>query len=198
MILYRIAVIVCYPVFWVLYQLRIRGRANIPHDAAVICCNHTSLLDPVLLALVFGPRHPLRFMAKKELFQNPFLGRILKWAGAFPVDRGTADLGTIRTSLELLKSGHQVGIFPEGKRVRPGEEQDGDVKTGIAMIAARAGVPLIPVYVSRHKRVFRKTLVVIGTPISAALKEGTKAENYQRIAGEVFDTIRTLGGEDWK
>ena len=163
--------------------------------ASVVCCNHTSWLDPVLVALGIGPKYPLHFMGKKELFQIPILGKIFRAVGAFPVDRGNVDLGTMRHSINLLKSGERVAIFPEGTRVRPDEVQtdlDG-VKTGVAMIAVRGGVPIIPVYLSRHKKLFRKTSVIIGAPVPAEKQEGSTSENYRRIADCAFQAILDLG-----
>ncbi|MBE6915936.1 MAG: 1-acyl-sn-glycerol-3-phosphate acyltransferase [Ruminococcaceae bacterium] len=193
--LYKVIVSILRPIFYFLYRIRVVGRENLQVGASVVCCNHTSLLDPVLVALGIGPKYPLHFMGKKELFRNPIANWFFRAVGAFPVDRGNVDLATMRHSINLLKSGETVAIFPEGTRVAPDAEQtdlDG-VKTGVAMIAVRGGVPIVPIYLTRHKKLFRKTSVIIGTPIPAEKGEGSTSENYRRIADTAFQAILDLG-----
>ena len=193
--LYKTLVAILAPIFRVLYRVKVTGLEHVPDGAAVVCCNHTSLLDPVLLAVGLGHKIPLCFMAKKELFQNRLFGWFLRSVYAFPVDRGNVELATIRHSINLLKDGKKLGIFPEGRRVLPGEEVSGTegVKTGVAMIAMRANAPIIPVYLTRRKRVFSKHSLIIGKPIMPEKREGGTAENYQRIATETFQAILDLG-----
>lgn len=193
--LYKTLVFLLAPIFRGLYRLEVTGTEHIPDGAAVVCCNHTSLLDPILLACGFGYEKQLCFMAKKELFQNKLFGGLLRKVHAFPVDRGNVELVTIRHSINLLKEGKKLGIFPEGRRVLPGEETNGTegVKTGVAMIAMRAGAPIVPVYLSRKKRMFAKHSLIIGKPIIPEKQDGGTAENYQRIATEAFQAILNLG-----
>lgn len=193
--LYKAIVTILRPIFCLLYRIKVTGMENLVDGPSVVCCNHTSLLDPVMVAVGIGPKHPLHFMGKKELFQNPFLNKLFRAVGAFPVDRGNVELATIRHSINLLKAGETVAIFPEGRRVLPIEEETdtNGVKTGIAMIAVRGGVPIVPIYLTRHKRMFRKTSVIIGKPIAAEKQEGSTAENYRRIADAAFRAILDLG-----
>jgi len=193
--LYKTLVAMLTPIFRLLYRIKVTGIENLPDGAAVVCCNHTSLLDPVLLAVGFGHKIPLCFMAKKELFQNRLFGGFLRAVYAFPVDRGNVELATIRHSIGLLKDGKKLGIFPEGRRVGPDEEVSATegVKTGVAMIAMRANAPIVPVYLTRRKRMFCKHSIIIGKPIIPEKREGGTAENYQRIATEAFQAILDLG-----
>lgn len=193
--LYKTLVAILAPVFRFVYRLKVTGIEHVPAGAAVVCCNHTSLLDPILLGVGFGYKMPLCFMAKKELFKNRLFGGFLRALHAFPVDRGNVELATIRHSIELLKSGNKLGIFPEGRRVKPDEtaDQNEGVKTGVAMIAMRAGAPIIPVYLSRKKRMFAKHSMIIGKAIVPEKRDGGTAENYQRIATEAFQAILDLG-----
>ncbi|MEG2377813.1 MAG: lysophospholipid acyltransferase family protein [Clostridia bacterium] len=193
--LYKITICIVWPIAWLFFRLHVVGRENIPKGAAIISCNHTSLWDPVLLAVGMTPRIPLSFMAKKELFDIPVLGFILRHARVFPVDRNSADLATIRKSISVLKGGEKIAMFPEGRRVRDEKESSSDVKTGIAMIAVRANVPIVPVYLSTNKRLFHRAHIIIGEPITAQMGEGTSSENYKRIAMQVFDTILSMGKE---
>lgn len=195
MLLYKVLVSILRPIFCLLYRIRVVGRENLIEGPAVVCCNHTSLLDPIMVVAGLGPKCPLHFMGKKELFQNPIANAFFRAIGAFPVDRGNVELATMRHSINLLKNGEKVAIFPEGRRVLPVTEEtemDG-VKTGIAMIAVRGSVPIIPIYLTRHKRIFRKTSVIIGRAIPAEKQEGSTAENYRRIANAAFQAILDLG-----
>lgn len=191
--LYKIVIAILKPIFYFLFRIKVINRENIPEGAAVVCVNHTSMMDVVYIAVAFGLKESFAFMGKKELFKNPILGRIFKALGAFPVDRGTADLGTIRNSISALKAGKKLLIFPEGTRVKGGAENSDEVKSGIAMIALRASAPMLPVYLSTKKRLFRKTFVKIGNPVTPEKREGTSSENYKRISTEVFDSILAMG-----
>ncbi len=81
----------------------VKGRKYFSKGRIILCSNHISLLDPIMLAIAV-PR-PIIFMAKKELFENKFLARLLYGlGGAFPVDRrGGSDLSSIKMSLRTLK-----------------------------------------------------------------------------------------------
>ena len=195
MLLHKTIVFLLCPIFRLLYRIKVTGRENMPSGAAVVCCNHTSWIDPVLLSLGLGPKVQLCYMGKKEVFKNPILNKIFRAVGAFPVDRENVELATIRHSIELLKEGKKLGIFPEGRRVREGEEENAatGAKTGVAMIAMRANVPIIPVFLTRRKRILHRHHLIVGKPIIPEKKEGSTSENYQRIAQEAFQAILDLG-----
>jgi 1-acyl-sn-glycerol-3-phosphate acyltransferase len=125
----------------VLVGFRIEGLENVPkHGGALVISNHLHNSDPILLVAAY-PR-PLLWMAKKEVFSVPVIGWIADCAGAFPVDRGTADRQALRNAERLLEEGYLVGIFPEGTRSTTGGLKD--VFPGVAMIASRSAVPIIP------------------------------------------------------
>ncbi|MDN8940728.1 lysophospholipid acyltransferase family protein, partial [Staphylococcus aureus] len=70
--------------------------------------------DPVFLAIIFSSK--IKFMGKKELFENKFLAVFLRSIGVFPIDREGRDLKSLKNSIKLLKDGKVLGIFPEGTR----------------------------------------------------------------------------------
>lgn len=153
-------------IYKIVYNLSFEGLENIPKEGGYIyASNHRSYADPVLISL----KVPVRFnyMAKKELFKNPFFSALIRAFGAFPVERGTGDTSIIETSIEKLEKGKNLVIFPEGTRSKDGKVGAG--KSGVAMIAAKAGVDVIPVgIVFEGKLSFRKKVVVkYGKPISA-------------------------------
>lgn len=146
-------------IYHIFYNLKFVGKENIPKDGSYIfASNHRSFADPVLISL--PTRVPFSFMAKEELFkQNIFFTWLIKAFGAFPVTRGKGDTSAIDMSLERLNKGFNLVIFPEGTRSKDGRVGKG--KTGVALIAAIAQVPVIPVgIVFEGKLKFRKKVVV--------------------------------------
>lgn len=178
------------PFALLLYPLRCEGRENIPEGPAIVCANHSNYVDPVLIAMSFGRRHMLRFMAKKELFSVPVLGPILRKIGVFPVNRGASDIDAVRTTMKCLKSGDKVLIFPEGTRVS--EDDAVAAKTGAVRIASRTKAPIIPVFVPRRKKLFGRVRVRIGKPYYV---HAETHEDYLRCADELMARIRGLGDQ---
>lgn len=142
--------------------LRVHGKENIPAGAAIVCCNHSAFSDPIWVMFAAHPKRIFRTMAKKELFSHKILGFLITKVGAFPVDRSTSDINAVKTSMQILKSGDKLLIFPEGTRIRKGKTSA--PHGGAVMIAARMGVPIVPVYLSTDKRIFRPLDVVFGEP----------------------------------
>lgn len=147
-------------VFKVFFRIKVSGKENIPKKGgAIIMSNHISAFDPPLLAAVFN--RPLRFMAKKELFENPFLRFVLYLAEAFPVDRAKTDIRAVKKALSVLKKGELLGLFPEGTR-RP-EGNLGRPKAGSVMLAVKSELPILPVGIKNIKKNGRIT-IKIGKP----------------------------------
>lgn len=113
----------------------------------MIMSNHISAYDPPLLAAVF--KRPVRFMAKKELFENPILRFVLYLAQSFPVDRSKTDISAVKNALSVLKSSEVLGIFPEGTR-RP-EGNLGTPRSGSVMLAIKSEVPILPIGIKNIK-----------------------------------------------
>lgn len=154
-----------------LFRWRVSGVENIPAAGGVIIApNHISNLDPPVIGCAIPPGRRIRYMAKEELFRQPLLRWVVTKLGAFPVRRGAADRTAIRTALALLAEGGTVGIFPEGTRSKTG--QLGQAEPGLAMIAVKAGVPVVPTAVTGTNRVGKGSLlprltVRFGPPVTA-------------------------------
>jgi len=174
------------PLCALLYPLRILGRENIPEGPAIICANHSNYIDPILIAYAFTKKHWIHFMAKIELFKIPVLGWILRKIGTFPVDRGSADIGSIRTAMRYLKEGAKVMIFPEGTRVSADDAVA--AKSGAVRLASKLKVPIIPVHIPRGKKIFRRVLLIIGKPYQVTASAG----EYDSAAGELMHRIGEL------
>ena len=124
-------------------KYEVKGLDNIPDAPVVICCKHQSGWETLILQKFF---RPIVFVAKKELFQNPFFGWGLKLAGTIGIDRKDR-LGASRQLLEIgglrKKQGFSIAIFPEGTRIKPGLR--GRYKLGGARIANTLEMPIVPV-----------------------------------------------------
>lgn len=129
--------------------LRIEGLEHVPAKGPlIVVCNHVHNADPALVSIAF-PR-PLHFMAKQEAFAVPLLPLLMRWVGAFPVDRGKADRWAIRRAEATLAQGIAVGMFPEGTRSVVRSLQA--AHPGAAMIALRTGAPVLPAAITGSDR----------------------------------------------
>jgi len=180
------------PLVRLIFPLDVQGREYLTDGAVVLCPNHSSALDPILLACALRYDVPLRIMAKKQLMEIPVLGWFLGKMGAFGVDRGNSDIGAIKTAIQCLRDGWKLMIFPEGTRVKDGEAVD--AKGGAAMIAIRSGVAMQPVYITTKKRAFCKNKIVFG-PVYEPVYTGRKgtAEEYQANVEAVMQRVKELG-----
>lgn len=191
-VLARAALFLWHPVF------RVKGRERLPADGAfLICCNHSSCADPLWLLIAMRTRKLSsvpRIMAKAELLRVPVLGRFLKWVGVFGIERGDADVASLKTALKTLKEGRSLMIFPQGTRCKNGERLPG--KTGVAMLATRTDTPVVPIYLSERKRPFGPLTCVIGEPyrMEFAGKRATSAELHT-LTDELMTRIYALGDE---
>jgi len=120
---------------------RATGFRNMPASGGVLLVsNHLSFLDVVLLGV--GLRRPLNYVARSTLFV-PLLGPLIRSLGAFPIQREGMGASGMKETLRRLRSGGVVVLFPEGTRSRDGEPAP--LKSGVAVLTARAGVPVVPV-----------------------------------------------------
>lgn len=165
--MYYLVVFLVRIVFAIWYNIRVEGRENIPKKGAYIfASNHRSYADPVLV--VICGRGKFSFMAKSELFENKAFGWLIRMLGAFPVERGKGDTAAIDKAISRVKEGSHLLIFPEGTRSTTGKVGRG--KTGVALIAAKAGADVIPVGINFEGKLhFRSKIIVrYGEPIPAS------------------------------
>ena len=183
---YRFARFLLKIVFKIRYKLVVHGNTNLPETPLIICANHINLWDPILLAIIF--ERPIRFMAKKELFDNKFLGFLLNKFGAFPVDRDNVNIKTIKDAIKLVKNNEVLGIFPEGTRVKTVSEEN--MKTGVAMIASRAGADVIPVFINSNYKFRSKVEVFVRDKIAiSSFDDVSKDIRNKAITRAIYENI---------
>ena len=190
---YKLFYAIVWPFVMLFYPMKFIGKENIPKGGALVCANHSSAVDPVFLAFGLGRNRQIRAMAKESLMEMFFVGKILKLIGTFGVRRGASDIHAVKYALEELKKGEYVVLFPEATRVSAREE--GEPKTGAAMLACRTGVNVLPVYIPMKKRPFRINRVYIGTPYKMQRADGKRAtsKDYKTFTTELMDKIYDLG-----
>ncbi len=177
---YRIVVAILRVLLYFIMPLKIIGREKAVYgQGVVLAANHQSFWDPIFIALAYKKK--MNFMGKKELFSFKPFAALLSALGAFPVDRGSADLKAVKKALSVLKSGQPLLLFPEGTRVQPGEQAE--IKNGVAMFSLKTRSLVQPVALFGAFKPFRRTYVVFGNPISY--------EEYydQKIDSEILSTV---------
>lgn len=167
------------------------GLENIPKEGgAILAVNHTSNWDVLVVGTTF-PR-VMRYMAKAEMFKNKILGGLFRSLGAFPVHRGRGDIGAIKGAFEILNNKQVMLMFPEGKRVKKNVRTE--AKAGVAMIASKVKVPVIPVHIIGDYKWMNKITVVYGKPIEFSQYYDKKVtmDELQRLSNDVLSTIYNL------
>ncbi|MEU0303448.1 lysophospholipid acyltransferase family protein [Streptomyces sp. NPDC006175] len=178
------------PLLRLVFRPRIEGLDHIPDDgAAIVAGNHLSFSDHFLMPAIL--RRRITFLAKAEYFTGPGIKGKLTAAffhsiGQIPVDRSGKEAGqaAIREGLGVLSKGELLGIYPEGTRSPDGRLYKG--KVGVAVMAIRAGVPVIP-------------CAMVGT--FEIQPPGQKVPSVKRVTirfGEPLDFSRYAGMEDQK
>ena len=186
---YNIATALVRAYLRVIFKVTVEGE--VPESGAyILCSNHTSYYDPVVVAAFCGRR--LSFMAKKELFKNKLFGFLIKKCGAFPVDRSKADIGAVKKSLSILKNGGAMLMFPEGTRVKEGDSSA--AKAGMVMFSHKTSAPIIPVGVKSDFKLFSKLHITYGKPITLSEYDGKKlsSEEMADIAADILSEIKAI------
>jgi 1-acyl-sn-glycerol-3-phosphate acyltransferase len=182
-----------------LFRVRVFGRENVPRrGGALIASSHQSYLDPALVAV--GLKRPVSFMARSDLFGAPLFGALIRSLGAFPVERGGADVGAFREAVRRLQHGSLLLVFPEGTRTPDGSIRP--LKEGLPALAVRAGVPIVPAVIDgafelwpRSRALFTlgRVWVAFGRPLAAPTTTGTdRGFLIQQIRSRMGDLQRFL------
>lgn len=186
-------------IFKPLYRIEIIDREkSFYKDKLILCCNHFSAFDPVLMGEYY-PR-PVYFMAKKELFRKFFFRILIEFFNAFPVNRTGVDRGAINKAVEVINSGNTLGIFPEG--TRSSGEEIGAGHKGLALIAYLTGAPILPMAICNLKKVSRgkkkiiwpKIRIIFGDLIDTEeiFKKYSKKEGIDILAKCAIEDLKKL------
>lgn len=201
---YRFCRVFCRVWFALFFRGRVFHRERVPpFGGALIVANHQSFLDPVLATQALD--RECHFMARDSLFRSPLFRRLIESLNAFPVKRGSADLGAIKETLRRLKNKQVVVAFPEGTRTRDGSI--GPMLSGVVVVARKAGVPIVPTVIlgafeawPRHSPLPGSAPIVIayGEPIDATELEKMGDEAAIEFIREQIIALAKTYGKDGK
>jgi len=172
-----------------MYRFEVTGMENIPKEGAFILCgNHISAYDPIALASF--TKRQLHIISKEELFRFKPLGWFLRKLGAFPVKRGTTDMGAYRRAIQILNDGKGFLIFSQGTRMTDFD----NAKSGVAVFALKSGAPIIPVGITGPFKFRRKIRIHAGPPILMDKYAGqkVKAELVDEVMATLTEKITAL------
>lgn len=180
------------PAVAALYRIESDGIENIPEGGCILASNHTGFAD--VLVISAASNRQVRYMAKKELFRIPLLAPLIRALGAYPVDRGGGDVGSIKKTIALVEEGELVGIFPQGHRHSGVDPRETEIKHGVGMVAYHTKACVLPVFIDNkkmHTAMFRKNHVTFGRPIpfeELAFVSGGRTE-YMNASRIIFDRV---------
>ena len=153
--------------FRVFFPFKVENREGLrnPRAPYLLIDNHNSNLDALVLAWLCP--YELRFLGKRELIR----GRFTKWLledklHMIPISRSDSDINAMRACMNVLKEGNVLCVFPEGTRKL--EKLMEKVEKGVALLATRQKVDMVPVYIHGKPRLFRRNRAVIGAPMRVA------------------------------
>ncbi len=182
-------------------RFTVKGQHFIPSKGGcILAANHVSFLDPPALGSAAKPRD-VCFMARDSLFKPGFAEWFFHAVGTVPISRERGDVAALKRGLQLLRDGFCVGLFPEGTRSPDGTLQP--AKGGIGFLISKAGVPVVPAYISGTYTAYPKgarfikphhVQVVFGEPITPKEIEGLGEgrEAYEKAASLVMQRIALL------
>ncbi|HEX8803252.1 MAG TPA: lysophospholipid acyltransferase family protein, partial [Acidimicrobiales bacterium] len=206
--LYPVARAILRPLFQAAWRIRVMGRDHLPdRGPAILCPNHTSVLDSFLLPTVLPRR--ITFVGKAEYLDDWKTRHLFPALGMIPIDRSGGDAAqrALDAAAGVLERGELFGIYPEGTRSRDGVLHKG--RTGAARLALRTGAPLVPVGIvgtrqiqppeAKMPRPFRTCEIRLGRPIDAVHYTDNPDDRLvlRRITDELMYEIRSLSGQDY-
>jgi len=174
-----------------LWSVRVFNRHYEPAEGgAVYICNHQSFLDPMLMS--FALRRPMNYMARDSLFRFPVFRQMIELVNAFPVRRGTADLGAMKEAMRRIKAGGQVVVFAEGTRTRDG--RIGPFLPGVALLAQRVARWTVPVLIDGAWEAWPRSspLPVLGSVVVQYAPPIAQDEARQKGPGEFVERVRRI------
>ena len=188
--LYSFAKVLAWVLFHTVYPVKVHGREHLNlQGPCIVIANHLSGLDPVCIAHA-AKGEEITFLAKKELMKSRFSDWLLRTLHAIPVDRHNSDMSAMRACMQALKDGKVLGIFPEGTRYTKGNMEE--LEGGVAILALRSQVPVIPAYIHGKLRPFCLVHVYARPPmeIGDLLEIGAGKEAGDMLLSRIADLYK--------
>ena len=205
--LYTVAKTILSPVFKFAWRVKVDGLENVPeHGPAILCPNHTSVIDSFMMPLVLPRR--ITFVGKAEYMDDWKTKFIFPAMGMIPIDRGggSAAERALNAAARVLERGELFGIYPEGTRSRDGVLHKGH--TGPARLALRTNAPIVPVGMrgtreiqppnAKFPKPFKVCSIRFGTPVHPdRYRDREDRLALRQMIDEVMFSIRELSGQEY-
>lgn len=147
------------------------GKERLPDEGnLVVICNHLAIADVPMVAILFKDK--TYFMAKKEWFDKKLRAKLFLSLGGIPVDRGHADMESIKKCLKVLKNNGRLCVFPEGTRNRSGTTEIMPFHGGAGILALKTKAKVLPLCIFEKPRAFKKNYIYVGEPFDFSEFEG--------------------------
>ncbi len=164
--------------FVILFPCKMIGKKNLPKGKMIIASNHKSNIDYIYIFTKIWRKQYV--LSKESLYKNWFARWFFRSCCGIPVNRENVGIGTIKECLSVLKNDKILTIFPEGTRNKT-DEPLLEFKAGASVFAVKAKAPIVPMYIVKKGKVFRRNIILAGEPIyfddSFKGEEGTKRAN---------------------
>ena len=181
------------------HRVHVEGLNNVPqHGGALLVGNHVGTVDPPLTGALI-PRLDVHYMAKSEHFARRWVRWLFRGFHAFPVVRGSADRAALRHTLDLLREGHIVLVYPEGSRSPDGRLRE--PQAGVGFLARHGGVPVIPVAVWGTEKVLPRGSTRIhraevhvryGPPVALPAGDASARSDNRAVAAAIMGAISEM------
>lgn len=147
------------------YFVNKKIKKTLNHKPYIIASNHNGYSDILIIAAAFWNRR-LRFIATKDVFTNKINSFLFNFFGCIKIDKENVSLNTFKKAQDALMRGHCVPIFPEGTIDK--KKDIIDYKSGVILMALVSKVPIVPIYVEKRKKWYKRQRVVIGDIFNAS------------------------------
>lgn len=185
--MYRFLVAIVSVLVKIIYRVKVNGIENFKDDKPIIIsANHTHIFDPVILATL--TKRQIFFLSKKEIFEKKLSAKFFTKLGVIPIDRENTDLKAIKSCFRVIRNGDLLGIFPEGTRVKTIDINN--MKKGVALIALKNKVNILPIHIEASYKIFSKITVDVYPMIETNNFDNMEdSEAIDKLTEELFYKI---------
>lgn len=185
--MYRFLVAIVSVLVKIIYRVKVNGIENFKDDKPIIIsANHTHIFDPVILAML--TKRQIFFLSKKEIFEKKLSAKFFTKLGVIPIDRENTDLKAIKSCFRVIRNGDLLGIFPEGTRVK--NIDINNMKKGVALIALKNKVNILPIHIEASYKIFSKITVDVYPMIETNNFDNMEdSEAIDKLTEELFYKI---------
>jgi len=166
--------------------------------SAILIGNHKSYWDPVMMSHAFTGRR-VRIVAADSIFESgPLMNWFMRSLGCIKISREAIDLESFNYSLDVLRAGGIVGLFPEGRIKSDGEEPEGGLlpfKPGAALLALSSGAPVIPFYTLKPCRIFKRQEIIVGRPLDLSVYDAggfPSPDTLEKLTEELHSFMQSM------